>query len=181
MDPNKAKEETKEETTEEVEVEEETKMEDSMDLKAQLSTMADQIAAMAAQLKERDQQVAKLQEHNARLAYSEGLPLGKPVLLTQGLADLLFPVWRDNPEQFQKVLTEAVQGGVKLSEKKEKAQPVKPVLLRPSPWSQTLASGQESEPEAEPQTQAQLHAACLQEAGGDPVKTKELFKARLFA
>ena len=172
-------------TAMEVEVVEEAgQEEEGGDMVAQMAEMKRRMQRMEQRLQQRDQEVARLKEHNDRLAYNQDLPLGKPLVLTEALARLLFPVWRKNPEHFASVLNTALRDGVRLQEKLgAKTTPATPaggqVLLRPSPWVERASVATDSEPAGEPQTQQALYAACLEEAGGDATKAKNLFRARM--
>jgi len=144
-------------------------VDDDEDEDEEKETEASEPEAELAEVKELKHRLGQLELQRDQAVYSQDLPLGSTIELTQGVADILFSLWRRNRTGFSAVIGDAMT--------KVKQQPV---TAPASPWATMLG---EAPVATEPKgvlNDEQLHQDCLAECGGDAGKASTLYYNRKY-
>ena len=157
-EPRLAEDSEEEETEEEVEVEVEVEEEEEEEAKKEM-----------AEVKSLRNRLGQLELQRDQAVYSQDLPLGSSIELTQGVADMLFGIWRKDREAFANVVGNAIT----------KPQQATTAPQVSSPWAAMLG---ESPVATEPtrMNDEELHQSCLSECGGDAAKASKLYYQRKY-
>ena len=156
-----------------MEEDEEEKSEINIDVDVEEDEEEDEKAeaseAELAEVKALKFRLGQLELQRDQAVYSQDLPLGSTIELTQGVADLLFSLWRRDRETFGKVIGDAMT--------KAEQQPITAPV--PSPWTTMLG---EAPMATEPKglSDEDLHKDCLAECGGDAAKASKLYYTRKY-
>ena len=112
--------------------------------------------------------LGQLELQRDQAVYSQDLPLGSTIELTQGVADLMFSLWRKDRAVFSKVIGDAMT-----------KQADQPVTAPASPWATMLG---EAPAAIEPRglNDEQLHRDCLAECSGDAASASKLYYSRKY-
>ena len=112
--------------------------------------------------------LGQLELQRDQAVYSQDLPLGSTIELTQGVADLMFSLWRKDRAVFSKVVGDAMT-----------KQADQPVTAPASPWATMLG---EAPAAIEPRglNDEQLHRDCLAECSGDAASASKLYYNRKY-
>lgn len=157
------KAEIKEEEEEIAEAEEEEAEAEAEEEEEEEAKEEVEVEVEMAEVKALKHRLGQLELQRDQAVYSQDLPIGSTIELTQGVADLLFGLWRQDRERFAKVVVGAMQ-------KADQPQAVEPS----SPWA-TMLGEAPVQAESRSMSDKELHALCLSEAGGDHKRASKLY------
>ena len=66
-------------------------------------------SVLLTRLADLEAKLAAVEDEKAAAVFANGCPIGAKIVLTQAVADLLFPIWRDNPESLDVVKASIVK------------------------------------------------------------------------